>query len=128
VYVGAVVIIATMVALDTAARAARRATGIAPRTARRWIRWWRGPFILSPVFVEIAGRVIGIDRRRLPSAIVETIPGTPLVRLLRLLGWVAPLTTESVVDGARFVGALVEPSAPPVVAQKMASPWIPATA
>jgi hypothetical protein len=108
VYVGVVVIVATMVALAAAtARAARRATGIATRTTRRWIEWWRGPFVLTPAFVEIAGRLIGIDRRRLPSAIVEAMTGAPLVRVLQLLGWVAPLTTESVVDGARFVRAVV---------------------
>lgn len=108
VYVGAVVIVATMVALAAAtARAAQRSTGIAARTARRWVRWWRGSFVLTPVFVEIAGRMIGVDRRHLPSAIVERMTGTLVARLFGLLRWLAPLTTESVVDGARFVRAIV---------------------
>jgi hypothetical protein len=45
VYVGAVVIVASVVALHvTSAAALRRATGIAARTVRRWLGWWRGPF------------------------------------------------------------------------------------
>jgi len=45
VYVGAVVIVASIVAvMERVASAARRSTGIAARTTRRWLRWWRGPF------------------------------------------------------------------------------------
>src|SRR5207237_232017 len=53
VYVGAAVIAACVIALAvTTARAVRRATGIAPRTAHRWLRWWRGSFVETAVFLQ----------------------------------------------------------------------------
>ena len=108
VYLGAVVILATVVALAAAtAASARRATGVAARTTRRWIRWWRGPFADSPVFVELAARVLGLERDRLPSSILEAIVAAPTARVIRLLAWLAPLTTQSTPDGSRFLRGLV---------------------
>ncbi len=49
VYIGAVVIVASVAAL--AAASAQRVTGVPARTLRRWIRWWRGPFTTSAPFV-----------------------------------------------------------------------------
>lgn len=109
VYVGAVVIIASVVALAAAtASAARRATGLASRTLRRWLRWWRGPFVATPVFVAIAARLVpAVDRLHLPASILERLVGNEHVRMQRMLGWLAPLTTSSVEDGSRFVRGLV---------------------
>lgn len=106
VYLGAVVILASVAAISVAAvaaRAARRAVGVAARTTRRWVRWWRGPFPVTPVFVELAARIIGLDRQRLPTSIIEATLGAPDVRVLRLLRRLAPLTTQSVPDGSRFL-------------------------
>ena len=109
VYVGAAVIVASVVALlHATASAVRRATGIPARTTRRWLQWWRGPFVATPVFVEIcACLVAAIDRRLLPTCILEKIPGTPMTRVRRLLAWLAPITTTTTVDGSRFVRGLV---------------------
>ena len=108
VYVGAAVILTSVVALAlAAASAARRVTGVAARTTRRWLRWWRGPFVATPVFVEIAARVVGIDRARLPTSIVEAMSVPPPARLRNFLAWLAPLTTTSTSDGSRFVRGLV---------------------
>lgn len=108
VYVGAIVIIASVVALAlTAASAACRATGVPARTTRRWLRWWRGPFIATPVFVEVAARLIAVDRLRLPASIVEAMPLPASTRLRKLLGLLASLTTTSLPDGSRFVRGLV---------------------
>lgn len=109
VYVGAAVIIASVIALGAAtAGAARRATGIAARTLRRWLRWWRGPFIATPVFVAIAARFVpAVERRRLPASILERLVGDEDVRVRNMLGWLAPITTSSVDDGSRFVRGLV---------------------
>ena len=53
VYVGAAVLVASIIALAaTTASEAARTTGIPPRTTRRWIRWWRGPFVATPVFLH----------------------------------------------------------------------------
>jgi hypothetical protein len=109
VYVGAVVIMASVVALARShAENMRRRVGIAPRTARRWIRWWRDAFPATKVFVALAARVVpAIDRQRLPAAILDRLVGDEDVRMRRMLGWLAPLTTSSVSDGARFVRGLV---------------------
>jgi hypothetical protein len=97
VYVAAVVIVASVVALASAtASAASRATGIASRTTRRWLRWWRGPFTTTPVFVELSGRFLpSVSRRRLPTSILERLTSVPEARVRQLLGWLMPLTTRT---------------------------------
>jgi hypothetical protein len=108
VYLGAIIIAASIIAIAAAtAGAIRRATGIAPRTTRRWLRWWRESFPATSVFVVIASRFIEVSRRRLPSSILERLTGTTDVRVSILLGWLAPLTTASVADGARFLRGAV---------------------
>ncbi len=105
VYLGAAVIVASVVALGarTAAGAAH-ATGIAARTTRRWLRWWRGPFTETTAFARLSGRLVpALDRRRLPTSALARLSGDPDVRVGKLLSWLAPLTTASMPDGARFV-------------------------
>jgi hypothetical protein len=105
VYLGAVVIVASAVALVVAtARAIRRATGISARTTRRWVAWWRGPFVTSHVFVELCARMVPTpSRHTLPTSILERLGGSEVSRVSWLLGWLAPLTTMSLPDGSRFV-------------------------
>lgn len=107
VYVGAIVIIASVIAV--ARSAGRRATGVAPRTARRWVRWWRDVFPATSVFAAICARLVptSLDRRRLPACILERLGEDDELRVRRMLGWLAPLTTLSIPDGARFVRAVV---------------------
>lgn len=105
VYVGAVVILASIVMLtQMAAPKASRATGVPARTLRRWGSWWRGPFVATPVFVELSGRMVpAVDRSRLPASLLEKMvvafPGS----LKKLLGGLAPITTASCPEGSRFV-------------------------
>ena len=108
VYVGAVVIVASVVALAAvSARAARRATGIAPRTTRRWLRWWRGPFTMSAPFVELTARLLpSFSRSALPTSVLERLGGEPAARIARLLVWLAPITTASTPDGSRLLRGL----------------------
>jgi hypothetical protein len=109
VYVGAIVIVASVVALVQAiASAATRATGVPARTTRRWLRWWRGPFVETPVFVEISGRLVpAVERRSLPTSILERLLGPASARVQNLLAWLAPITTTTTVDGSRLVRGLV---------------------
>lgn len=95
VYVGAVVIAASIVALmKQTASAASRATGIAARTTRRWLRWWRGPFTATSAFVQISSRMVpAVSRTQLPGSILERLPGSVEVRVRQLLGWLLPITT-----------------------------------
>jgi hypothetical protein len=108
VYVGAAVVVACVIArLSTTAAAARRASGIATRTVRRWSRWWRDDYGQSPHFEEARSRLIPpVDRSELPGGLWDRFTmhaGDALVGLARLLGFVAPVTTASVPDGSRFV-------------------------
>ena len=109
VYVGVVVIVASIVALaHHLASVCRRTTGVPARTMRRWLRWWRGPFVASPVFVEVSGRLVpAVERQLLPTSLLSSLPGEPVARVQKLLAWLAPLTTTSTVDGSRFVRGLV---------------------
>jgi hypothetical protein len=108
VYVGAVVIVASAVALAAAsARAAERATGVASRTTRRWLRWWRGPFTTSAPFVELSARLVpAFSRSELPTSILDRLSGASVTRVSRLLMWLAPLTTESMPSGSRLLRGL----------------------
>jgi hypothetical protein len=109
VYVGAVVILASVVAWATAvARAAARRTGVPARTSRRWLRWWRGPFTATAPFVELSARLLpSLSHKALPTAILERLEGEPTARIGKLLGWLAPVTTGSWPDAARFLRGLV---------------------
>ncbi len=86
VYVAAVVIVASVVALAAAtASAVRRVTGIAPRTARRWLQWWRGPFPETHVFVALSARLVpSIPRDRLPTSVLARLTGSAETRLTRM--------------------------------------------
>jgi hypothetical protein len=104
VYLGAVVIVASMVALALrAAGEIRRQTGVPARTTRRWLGWWQGPFLNTEVFVTICAQLVGVDVGGVPASIVGRLADTPTERVRRMLAWLAPLTTGSVPDGARFL-------------------------
>ncbi len=107
VYLGAVVIVASIVALALrSAGEIRRQTGVPARTTRRWVGWWQGPFLNTEVFVTICARLIGVDRGLVPASIVDQLAGTATERVQGMLAWLAPLTTGSMPDGARFLRGL----------------------
>jgi hypothetical protein len=104
VYLGAVVIVASVVAHALgAARAIRAATGIPPRTTRRWLDWGRVPFLHTEVFVAIRARLVGIDIGELPRSIVDRLPGSMADQVRSMLHLLAPITTGSVPRGSRFL-------------------------
>ena len=108
VYLGAVVIVASVIALALqAAREIRRRTGVPSRTTRRWLGWWQGPFLNTEVFVTICARLVGVDVGRVPASIVDRLAGRGTERVRRMLAWLSPLTTGSVPDGARFLRGTV---------------------
>lgn len=104
-YVGAVVVLASAVALAAATVSAGvRTTGVPARTTRRWLRWWRGPFTTSRPFVDLSARLIPApDRRRLPTSLLQRLGGDGPAPIARLLVWLAPITTTSWPDGSRLV-------------------------
>jgi hypothetical protein len=108
VYLGAVVIVASMVALALrGAKEIRRQTGVPARTTRRWLGWWQGVFLETEVFVTICARLIGVEVGRVPASIVGRLEGTWTERVRSMLGWLLPLTTGTVPDGARFLRGTV---------------------
>jgi hypothetical protein len=109
VYAGAVVIVASVIALAVSVAAtARQRTGIPSRTTRRWVGWWRDPFTTTRVFVELCARLVpAVSRQALPTSILERLRGEPVLRLQRLLAWLAPITTESIANGSRYARDLV---------------------
>lgn len=104
VYLGAVVIVASIIARALRlAGQSRQSTGVPPRTTRRWIGWWCGPFVTTEVFLAVRARLIGVDVTALPASIVTRFPGSPGEKVRAMLALIAPLTTASVPDGSRFV-------------------------
>ncbi|WP_437916534.1 hypothetical protein WME73_18415 [Sorangium sp. So ce302] len=92
VYLGAVVILASIVALALRAAAKIwRRTGVPARTTRRWLGWWQGPFLRTGVFVSICVRLICVDVGRVPASIVDRIEGTQTQQVKTMLELLAPL-------------------------------------
>jgi hypothetical protein len=102
VYLGVVVILASLVAQALGAAGAQ-ATGVPRRTTRRWLAFWRGPFLTTKVLLAIRARLVGVDVGGIPRSIIERLPGTADEQMRTMLHLLAPLTTGSVLDGARFL-------------------------
>ncbi len=77
VYLGVVVIVASLVAqwLGTA-EASRAVTGVPARTTRRWVGWWCGAFVHTEVFLAVRARLMGVAIGELPASILAKLPGT----------------------------------------------------
>jgi hypothetical protein len=107
VYLGVAVIVASIVAqaLATAAEI-QRATEVPGRTVRRWLGWWRGPFLSTEVFVAIRARWVGVAVDQIPESIVARLEAAPQEQVRILLELLAPLTTSSVRDGSRYLRAV----------------------
>lgn len=131
VYLEAVVLLASVVAqLESMLRAARARTGVPVRTLRRWGGWWRGAFSESRTWAEARARFVppAPDEADLPRSLVARVtaeltrPSVPLLTevcslVARLL---APATTASVTDGARFVRDVAQHLTGSELTQKMA--------
>lgn len=99
VYLGAVVIAASVVALAlSGGRASRLKTGVPARTTRRWLVWWQVDFPATPTFVLLAARLVPAVRvASLPASLLERLSGEAADRVAKLCGHLAaPL------DGSRF--------------------------
>jgi hypothetical protein len=111
VYLGAVVIVASALALmlqraaaTLEAGAGRRATVVPARTLGRWGRWWKQGLTATSLFAALSGLLASpVDASRLPSSLLERLAGGAVEQVMALLKLLAPLTTGSVTDGARFL-------------------------
>ena len=109
VYVGAAIVIASVAALLAGSiTAVRRESGIPTRTLRRWTGWWRSGFGASIYLKRMRGRFVPpLDVAALPVSLLERL-ATDVddeTALARCLAFIAPVTTGSVADGARFAMA-----------------------
>jgi len=120
VYLEVVVVLASvMVQVMATARAAAAASGVPLRTLRRWGGWWREVFPKLPMWAELRARFVPPppDEAQLPRSLVAR-PGGGSHRpedsgegfadaktLLLSARYLAPATSDSVVEGSRFVTA-----------------------
>jgi hypothetical protein len=133
VYLEAVVLLASVVVqLEARLQAARARTGVPRRTLRRWGKWWCEAFPLSRTWTEARARFVppAPDAVDLPRSLLARVtaeltegPSAPPLRevcafVARLL---APATTASVTDGARFVRDVAGRFDAARLTQKMAS-------
>lgn len=108
VYVEATVITACIAAATISKAAAIvEATDAPARTVRRWRSWWHSDFVATRFFREQQGRFIPpVDQPRLPASLLDRFAAaatTVVDALVKLCAFLAPLTTMSVENGARFV-------------------------
>jgi hypothetical protein len=99
VYVGALVIVASMVgrAVLAQGRQLRRPVeGVPSRTVGRWLSWWQTVFALSPFWLEAKSFFASpVEIAQLPASLLSRF-GAGTSALKRLLGFLAPTTTTSV--------------------------------
>lgn len=108
VYLGAVVVVASVIAQLRArtaeAEAHVPATQVPARTLRRWSRWWQAELTVTGLFVALRGLLASpVDTARLPCSLLERLAGGAAEQITELLKLLVPLTTGSVADGARFL-------------------------
>ena len=131
VYLEVVVLLASVVALlESTVRAARARTGVPGRTLRRWGDWWREDFPTSRTWTEARARFVppAPEEADLPRSLVTRataeLEGPSGALLSAVCAFVArllaPATTASVTDGARFVRGAAASFAATRVTQKMA--------
>ncbi|MDD5305774.1 MAG: hypothetical protein PHU25_00495 [Deltaproteobacteria bacterium] len=83
-------------------------TGVPARTLRRWVTWWRTVFAVGAFYTGAKADFSSpIDDAGLPGSVLArfALP-TMMERLRALLRWLAPTTTASCPDGARFARAV----------------------
>ena len=100
VYVGAMVIVASVAgraARTLEARRARPIEGVPARTVRRWLTWWQTVFALGSFWLEARGFfATPVEIGQLPTSLLERFGNLGAAALEKLLRFTAPVTTESV--------------------------------
>jgi hypothetical protein len=120
VYLEVVVVLASVMAeVAATARAAEAASGVPWRTLRRWGSWWREVFPRLPTWAELRARFVPPppDEAQLPGSLLARLVGqehrpdhngdgvADAKALLLCARYLAPTTSDAVVEGSRFVTA-----------------------
>jgi hypothetical protein len=111
VYLEAIVVLASSAAVVTGLlRDVCRATGVPVRTLRRWLAWWSAALPLTATWLELRARFVPPPpvEAELPKSLLERLvtgppPMSRIAAVQLAARLLAPLTTQSVLDGARFV-------------------------
>lgn len=115
VYLEVIVLLASaLAALAATLQEASAATAVPARTLRRWGAWWTQTFPALPVWQQLRARFAppppkdnalpGALLERLQSELHAAVPASSAAdTLLWTACWLAPATTSSVTDVARFV-------------------------
>ena len=113
VYLGAVVVLIS--AMHDGVRAKRAAqlhelVGVTPRTLKRWRRWWHESFVAGAFWKSLKGRFVPpVELDTLPASLLERFAGQAPANVLRLLHFLAPLTTTSCDLSPRFSMGAFDP-------------------
>lgn len=66
-------------------------------TRRRWLSWWRADLLQTPWFAALCAQLAEpVDASSLPDSLLARFTGALSGRLERLIVWLCPLTTSSV--------------------------------
>jgi hypothetical protein len=100
VYVGAMVIVASVAGQAVRAlgrRSTRSIAGVPVRTVRRWLTWWQTVFALGAFWSEArAFFATPVEIAELPSSLLARFSHRSAAALEKLLRFTAPITTDSV--------------------------------
>jgi hypothetical protein len=70
--------------------------GVSQRTILRWRVWWSEVFTETPFWRAAVGTLLlPIECVQLPAALLERFTGSPNERLLALLRYLAPISSDS---------------------------------
>jgi hypothetical protein len=105
VYLEVVVIVASLWAQTAATEAAaQRVSGVAPRTLRRWLGWWLGPFLQTEVFAAMQARLVGVDTSTVPASLLDKLGGDRAGQVRTMLELLKPLTWGTLPARSSFSG------------------------
>ena len=131
VYLEIVVVLASVYAQGAATlREAREATQVSARTLLRWSAWWKHVLPQAPWWAELRARFVppAPDEAHLPRALLARLT-TEAAGAGREVTWMlarclAPGTTRSPIDSARFVRDFAAGISQTRLTQKMPKPLV----
>ena len=99
VYLGAVVVLVSALRCGPTPARLRyleERVGVGRRTLMRWRQWWREQFIAMPFWRAASSAFMPpIAHEQVPASLLERFAGAARDRLVSLLRFVAPITTQS---------------------------------
>lgn len=99
VYLGAVVVLVSVLRCGLTPARTRyleERVGVSRRTVVRWRQWWCKQLIATPFWRAASSRLMPpVEHAELPASLLERFAGAAVERLVSLLRFIAPLTTES---------------------------------